>query len=151
MLTRTISSIGWVLTGLDTEFLVPGQQGLPLTGPGLLRLPLHQHLVLLVDEALELALLEVADQYLLLLRVIHLAELPQLILLEDAERPKIRCPLSPKILHLFVELCLSSQVTLHLIEPPICISLASLSNRHKSAHTSACTCTRATHRYACGP
>ena len=67
VLGRAISSVGWVRSRLDTQLLVPCQQGLPLTGPGLLRLPLHQHLVLLVDEALELALLEIAHQYLLLL------------------------------------------------------------------------------------
>lgn len=46
-------------------------------------------LVLFVDEALELALLQVADQNLPLLTVVHLRKLPQLVLLEYSEGPEV--------------------------------------------------------------
>ena len=71
-----------------------------------MRILLHQNFILLVNETLELALLEVADQNLLLLLVIHLAELPQLILLENTKGTQVRSPLSPQILHLLIELSL---------------------------------------------
>lgn len=67
VITEAISSIGWLRSTFSIIVFVSLQEGVPLIDPGLLRLPLHQHLVLLVDEALELALLEIADQYLLLL------------------------------------------------------------------------------------
>lgn len=66
MLREAVSSIGWLLSSIGI-IIISLQQGVPLIDPGLLRLPLHQHLVLLVDQALELALLEIAHQYLLLL------------------------------------------------------------------------------------
>ena len=47
-----------------------------LVDPGLVRVLLHQHFILLVNQALELALLQVADQYLLLLLIVHLTKLP---------------------------------------------------------------------------
>lgn len=50
---------------------------------------LINHVVLLLDESLELALLEVANQDLALLAVIHLAKLPELVLLEDTKGPEI--------------------------------------------------------------
>lgn len=48
---------------------------------------------LLLKETIELALLQVADKDLLLLRLSHLAELPELVLLENAEGFEIGDPL----------------------------------------------------------
>lgn len=67
VLAEAISPIGRLRSTFAIMVLVSLQEGVPLIDPGLLRLPLHQHLVLLVNEALELALLEIANQDLLLL------------------------------------------------------------------------------------
>jgi hypothetical protein len=50
--------------------------------------------ILLVKDPLEFALLQVTDQYLLLLGFTHLTKLPQLVLLEDAKCFHILSPLS---------------------------------------------------------
>lgn len=71
-------------------------------------------LVLFVDEALELALLQIADQNLPLLTVVHLRELPQLVLLEDAESPEVRGPLLAQVVQLLVVLVLGGVVDLRL-------------------------------------
>ena len=70
--------------------------------------------VLLVDQALELALLQVADEDLPLLAVVHLGELPQLVLLEDAEGSEVGGPLLAQVVELLVVLVLGGVVDLRL-------------------------------------
>ena len=50
--------------------------------------------ILFVQDPLEFALLQVTDQYLLLLRFTHLSKLPQLILLENTKCFHVLSPLS---------------------------------------------------------
>jgi len=90
-------------------------------------------LILVLNKSLEFALLEVANQDLLLLSVVHLAELPQLVLLEDSERTQVRRPLLLQILHLFVELSLSGDVVVELASLVITLPLA---NGYKPTHPS---------------
>ena len=73
---------------------------------------LGQLLVLLVNETLEFTLLQIAYEDLLLLRVVHLTELPQLVLLENAEGSQIRAPLLAQVIHLLVILLLRQLVLL---------------------------------------
>ena len=46
---------------------------------------MHTHGELFLEDAGELALLQITYEYLFLLLVVHLPELPELVLLEDAE------------------------------------------------------------------
>lgn len=78
---------------------------------------LLQILVLLVNEPLELALLQVTHEDLLLLRVVHLTELPQLVLLEYTEGAQIRAPLLAQVIHLLIILLLRQLVLLlHVLD-----------------------------------
>ena len=67
LLRKLVSPGGRLLPSFSIIIVVPLQQGVSLIDPRLLRLPLHQHLVLFVYQALELTLLEIAHQDLLLL------------------------------------------------------------------------------------
>lgn len=108
----------------------------------LLSVFLNQHFILLVDEALEFTLLQIANQNLSLLRLVHLTELPQLILLEDSEGAEVWGPLSSQIFHLFIELRLRCNIC--IINSSIHISLAALPNGYKSTHACAHAGARAT-------
>ena len=87
----------------------------------------------------------------LLLLVVHLAELPEFILLKDAECSKIRCPLSSKIFHLFIKLRLRCNIILHIIYPSILISLSTLADRDESAHSCPRASARSANRYPSSP
>lgn len=54
-------------------------------------------LLVLLHEPIELSLLVIADEDLSLLGLSHLAELPQLVLLEDTEGLEVRDPLLPDL------------------------------------------------------
>lgn len=78
-----------VVAGADLSAVCPGCVRRVTAAGGCLLLLLLYGLVLFVDEALELALLQVADQNLPLLTVVHLRKLPQLVLLEYSEGPEV--------------------------------------------------------------
>lgn len=115
-----------------------------------MRILLHEHFILLINQTLKLALLEIANQNLLLLLIIHLAKLPQLILLKDAKSAQIRSPLSSQILHLLVKLSLRSQVIFYVVYPSILVSLTTLADRDEPAHSCSGACSRPTDRYSSG-
>jgi len=117
--------------------------------PILMRVLLHQYFILFIYETLELALLEVADEYLLLLLVVHLTKLPELILLENTKRTQVWCPLSSQVFHLLVELSLRSQVIFNIVQPTILVSLTSLTDRNESTHASSSARSRSTNRDTC--